>query len=142
MAGDQIPSRYPYLISVRGGRPVPARKDGSFYVCAYETFLGLWWSRREVTELEYDPHRDFYREQRQAYLDAHPEAAKAPATAAHPTPVKPEPTPAASPDLTDEAPVLWERVSSRRWPAPRHPGTPGQRRRPSPEWGGDRGRRR
>lgn len=127
MADDQIPSRYPYLINVRGGRPVPARKDGSFYVCAYETFLGLWWSQREVSVLEYDPHRDFYREQRQAYLDAHPEAAKTPATAAHTTPVQPEPTPAASPDLTDEAPVLWERVASRpvaRPAPPRHTGPP------------------
>ena len=29
-------------------------------------FLGLWWSPREVKVLAYDPHRDFYREQRQA----------------------------------------------------------------------------
>lgn len=58
MADEQTPSRYPYLISVRGGRPVPARKDGSYNVCAYQTFLGLWWSPREVTVLDYDPHRD------------------------------------------------------------------------------------
>lgn len=133
MADDETPSRYPYLISVRGGRPVPARKDGSFYVCAYETFLGLWWSRREVTVLEYDPHRDFYREQRQAYLDAHPEAANYPAAAPITTPVQPEPTPAASTDLTDDPPALWERVASRPVahptpprdaapPASRHPG--------------------
>jgi len=113
MADDETPSRYPYLISVRGGRPVPARKDGSFYVCPYETFLGLWWSRREVTVLEYDPHRDFYREQRQAYLDAHPEAANDPAAAPIATPVQPESKSTASPDLTDEAPALWERVPSR-----------------------------
>lgn len=64
------PVKYPYLIRVRHGRPVPARKDGPYYVCAYETFLGLWWSPREVTVLEYDPHRDFYREQRQARLSS------------------------------------------------------------------------
>ena len=126
MADEKTPSRYPYLISVRGGRPVPARKDGSFYVCAYETFLGLWWSRREVTVLDYDPHRDFNREQRHAYLDAHPEAANDPATAAIATPVQPEQLPAASSDLTDEAPVLWERVSSRRVarPGPRRDAGP------------------
>ena len=66
MESDEMPSRYPYLISVRGGRPVPARKDGHYYVCAYQVFLGLWWSPREVKVLEYDPHHDFYREQRQA----------------------------------------------------------------------------
>lgn len=65
---SEPPVKYPYLIRVRHGRPVPARKDGPYYVCAYETFLGLWWSPREVTVLEYDPHRDFYREQRQAKL--------------------------------------------------------------------------
>ena len=66
MESDETPSRYPYLISVRGGRPVPARKEGHYYVCAYQVFLGLWWSPREVKVLEYDPHHDFYREQRQA----------------------------------------------------------------------------
>lgn len=66
MESDETHGRYPYLISVRGGRPVPARKDGHYYVCAYPVFLGLWWSPREVRVLEYDPHRDFYREQRQA----------------------------------------------------------------------------
>lgn len=124
MAHDETPSRYPYLISVRG-RTVPARKDGSFYVCAYETFLGLWWSRREVTVLEYDPHRDFYREQRQPYLDAHPETANDPAAAPIATPVQPEPASTASPDLTDKAPVLWERVPARpvaRPAPPRHTG--------------------
>ena len=45
---------------------MPARRDGRYYVCAYETFLGLWWPPREVRVLEFDPHRDFYREQRQA----------------------------------------------------------------------------
>lgn len=98
MAADETPSRYPYLISVRGGRPVAARKDGSYYVCAYETQLGLWWPRREVRVLEYDPHRDFYREQRQAYLDAHPEAAQ---------------RQAAAPESTTKAPALWERVAHR-----------------------------
>lgn len=113
MAADETPSRYPYLISVRGGRPVPARKDGSFYVCAYQTFLGLWWPPREVQVLEYDPHRDFYREQRQAYLDAHPEESNSQATPTPPAPAQTEPTPAASPDLTDDPPALWERVASR-----------------------------
>ncbi len=66
MESDETPSRYSYLISVRGGHPVPARKDGHYYVCAYQVFLGLWWSPREVRVLDYDPHRDFYLEQRQA----------------------------------------------------------------------------
>lgn len=70
MTAEGTLSRFPYLISVRGGRPVPARKDGHYYVCAYQTFLGLW-SPREVTVLQYDPRRDFLREQRQAHLDAH-----------------------------------------------------------------------
>ena len=113
MAADETPSRYPYLISVRGGRPVPARKDGSYYVCAYQTFLGLWWPPREVQVLEYDPHRDFYREQRQAYLDDHPEESSSQAAPTAPAQTLTEPTPAASPDLTDEAPALWERVASR-----------------------------
>ena len=51
MESDETPNRYPYLISVRGGRPVPARKDGDYYVCAYPVFLGLWWSPREVRVL-------------------------------------------------------------------------------------------
>lgn len=132
MPDHETPSRYPYLISVRGGRPVPARKDGSFYVCAYETLLGLWWSRREVTVLEYDPHRDFYREQRQAYLNAHPEAAKAPAKTANTPPEQQEQFPAASSDLTDEAPVLWERVSSRRVARPAPPRDAGPAASPQP----------
>lgn len=136
MTADETPSRYPYLISVRGGRPVAARRDGSYYVCAYETQLGLWWPRREVRVLEYDPHRDFYREQRRAYLDAHPEAAKAPAKTANTTPEQQEQPPAAFPDLTDEAPVLWERVSSRpvARPAPPREAAPTVSRQPGVGW--------
>ena len=120
MAADETPSRYPYLISVRGGRPVAARKDGSYYVCAYETQLGLWWPRRDVRALEYDPHRDFYREQRQAYLDAHPEPAHVQA-AVTAVPPEEQDQPAAAADSASEAPLLWERVAHRpvSRPAPR-----------------------
>lgn len=111
MAADETPSRYPYLISVRGGCPVAARKDGSYYVCAYETQLGLWWPRREVRVLEYDPHRDFYREQRQAYLAAHPEAAHHQAAAAVVPPEEEDPPAAAAAASGIEAPALWERVA-------------------------------
>ena len=115
MESDERPSRYPYLISVRGGRPVPARKDGHYYVCAYQVFLGLWWSPREVKVLEYDPHRDFYREQRQARdaaqrgaePDAGPAASEGSATAA--------------PDAVSMDVGAWERVDS---PGPRHPTPP------------------
>ena len=70
MATEETGSRYPYLISVRGGRPVPAYRDGPSYVCAYQTSLGLWWRPAEVTVLQHDPHRDFYQEHRQA-RDSH-----------------------------------------------------------------------
>lgn len=110
MADDETASRYPYLISVRGGRPVAARRDGSYYVCAYETQLGLWWPRREVRVLEHDPHRDFYREQRQAYLDAHPEAAHSP-TASTVAPSEGPNPPPASDGLAEEALTVWERVA-------------------------------
>lgn len=112
MAADESSSRYPYLISVRGGRPVPARRDGSFCVCAHETQLGLWWPRRAVQVLDYDPRRGFSREERQAHLDTHPEAAQHPATLAAPA-YETEPTTAASTDLTGDAPALWEWVASR-----------------------------
>ena len=63
MTADQTPSKYPYLISVRGShRQVPARREGHYYVCAWVTFLGLYWGARDVKVLQYDPHRDFYRE--------------------------------------------------------------------------------
>jgi hypothetical protein len=121
MAADETPSRYPYLISVRGGRPVAARKDGSYYVCAYETQLGLWWPRREVRVLEYDPHRDFYREQRQAYLDAHPEAAHHQAAEAVVPPEEEDPPAAAAAASGIEASALWERVAQQPVPRPAPP---------------------
>ena len=111
---DETPSRYPYLISVRGGRPVPARRDGTYYVCAYETFLGLWWPPREVRVLEYDPHRDFYREQRQAQQAEQSDAKEAGA------PVADRPAVAVGPDANGDTPV-WERVDS---PSPRPPAPP------------------
>jgi len=125
MASDETPSRYPYLISVRGGRPRPARRDGSYYVCAYPTHLGLWWAPRDVKVLDYDPHRDFYQELRAAYLAAHPEAILDPPT---PTPAASNPTstpagPASggpsgsgsrgSAGGLDRAPTLFERVDAR-----------------------------
>jgi len=113
MESNETPVRYPYLISIRGGRPVPARKDGHYYVCAYQVFLGLWWSPREVRVLEYDPRRDFYREQRQAkeaaQRDSKPDAG----------PVASEAT-TATPDAATDAPA-WERVDSR---GPRRPAPP------------------
>lgn len=114
MDSNETPSRYPYLISVRGGRPVPARKEGHYFVCAYQVFLGLWWSPREVRVLEYDPHRDFYREQRQAKEAAQPDAPPSAGTSASEANT-------ATPDAaTDDAPV-WERVDS---PSPRRPNPP------------------
>jgi len=109
MEPDETPSRYPYLISVRGGRPVPARRDGSYYVCAYETFLGLWWPPREVHVLEHDPHRDFYREQRQPQQAAQQNSTDAAA------PVSGSPAARVGPDASGDTPV-WERVDS---PSPR-----------------------
>lgn len=121
MTSDETPSRYPYLISVRGGRPVPARKDGRYYVCAYQTFLGLWWPPREVAVLAYDPHRDFYREQRQAQLDAHATTPDAPAVDRSPAVDAPRPaaaTPEQEPEVGTTEPgsartVVWERVNTR-----------------------------
>lgn len=114
MQPDETPSRYPYLISVRGGRPVPARRDGTYYVCAYETFLGLWWPPREVRVLEHDPHRDFYREQRQAQQAEQSDEKDAGA------PVADRPAAAVGPDANGDTPV-WERVES---PSPRPPAPP------------------
>lgn len=114
MESDETPSRYPYLISVRGGRPVPARKDGHYYVCAYQVFLGLWWSPREVKVLAYDPHRDFYREQSLAKEAAARGTAPVAGTAAS------KDTTTAEPDTDGNAP-MWERVDS---PGPRRPTPP------------------
>ncbi len=114
MEPNEVPGRYPYLISVRGGRPVPARKDGHYYVCAYQVFLGLWWSPREVRVLEYDPHRDFYREQRQAKEAAQRD------TAPDAGPAVSDGTATAAPDLGPDTPV-WECVDG---PGPRRPTPP------------------
>ena len=114
MRPDETPSRYPYLISVRGGRPVPARRDGSYYVCAYETFLGLWWPPREVRVLEYDPHRDFHREQHRAQQAEQSDAKDAGG------PVADTPAAAVGPDADGDTPV-WGRGDS---PSPRPPARP------------------
>jgi len=114
MESNETPSRYPYLISVRGGRPVPARKEGHYYVCAYQVFLGLWWSPREVKVLEHDPHRDFYREQRQAKEAAQRESAP------NAVPAASEGTTTKTPDAAADPPA-WERVDS---PGPRRPTPP------------------
>lgn len=111
MQPDETPNRYPYLISVRGGRPVPACRDGSYYVCAYETFLGLWWPPREVRVLEFDPHRDFYREQRQAQQAEQSDEKDAGA------PVADRPAAAVGAGANRDTQV-WERVES---PSPRPP---------------------
>lgn len=104
------PSPYPYLISVRGGEPVPARKEGRFYHCAYQAALGLVWAPQDVRVLEHDPNRDFYVEVRDAYLAEHPEAR------AQLLP-KPESPNATVPEVPRKAeqPPLWEQV-------PDHPG--------------------
>lgn len=114
MTSDEKPSRYPYLISVRGGRPVPARRDGHYYVCASQTFLGLWWPPREVTVLTYNPHRDFYHEQRQAQLDAQPQESTGPARPAG----EPSQPPGEATDRPEEAAAVWERVETRPVPRP------------------------
>ncbi len=123
MTEDGLPVRYPYLISVRGGRPVPARKDGHFYVCAYETFLGLWWSPREVRVLEHDPQRDFYRQERQALLDAH--SSTEATTSAPEASVRPGQLAASTLDAADEGPASpWESITPVRpgaTPATHHP---------------------
>jgi len=127
MESDETPSRYPYLISVRGGRPRPARRDGSYYVCAYPTQLGLWWAPRDVKVLEYDPRRDFYQELRAAYLAAHPEAVPDPSASAPAASDQPTPGPAGR---ADPAPALFERVDSGpvARPAPPGAGRPSFRR--------------
>ena len=127
MDSNETLSRYPYLISVRGGRPVPARKEGHYFVCAYQVFLGLWWSPREVRVLEYDPHRDFYREQRQAKEAAQRDAPPGAGPSAS------EATTATPDAATVDAPV-WERVDS---PGPRRPSPPAGSTRYAPRraWG-------
>ena len=120
MESDETPSRYPYLISVRGGRPVPARKDGHYYVCAYQVFLGLWWSPREVRVLEYDPHRDFHREQRQAQEAANRD------TASDTRQVASTDTVTTTSDAGADVPA-WERVHK---PGPRPPAPPTVRSAP------------
>lgn len=114
MESDETAGRYPYLVSVRGGRPVPARKEGHYHVCAYPVFLGLWWSPREVRVLEHDPHRDFYREQRQAQEaangDTAPDARQVGSTVTLTT----------ASDVGAEVPA-WERVET---PGPRPPVPP------------------
>lgn len=133
MTSDETLSRYPYLISVRGGRPVPAHRDGHYYICAYQTFLGLCWPPREVTVLTYDPHRDFYREQRQAQLDAHPEESTDPAP---PLAGEPSQPPGESAGSREEGPAVWERVETRPVPrpAPVRDAAPQASRRPGLEW--------
>lgn len=120
MESDETPNRYPYLISVRGGRPVPARKDGHYYVCAYPVSLGLWWSPREVRVLEHDPHRDFLREQRQAQeatnCDTAPDARQLESTG----------TVTTTPDAPADVPS-WERVGN---PGPRPAAPPTVRSAP------------
>ncbi len=128
MESDETPSRYPYMISVRGGRPVPARKDGHYYVCAYPVFLGLWWSPREVHVLDHDPHRDFYREQRQAQEATNPD------TAPDARPVASAGTVTTASDVGADVPA-WERVDN---PGPRPPAPPtvrSARYAPRREWG-------
>jgi hypothetical protein len=122
MESDEQTSPYPYLISVRGGRPIAARRDGSYYVCAYETQFGLWWAARDVRVLEHDPHRDFYREQRQAYLAAHPENTTAPVTPAQDAATSGAATPV--PDDTPSDPPGWERVDTLPSDCPSPPATP------------------
>ena len=63
--------------------------------------------------LEYDPHRDFYREQRQAYLDAHPEPAHPQAAVTAVPPEEQDPPAATAADSATEAPASWERVAQR-----------------------------
>ena len=120
MDSNETPSRYPYLISVRGGRPVPARKDGHYYVCAYPVFLGLWWSPREVRVLEHDPHRDFYRELRQAQEATNRDSAQdaGPVASTGPVTTKPD----APADV-----LAWERVDNQ---GPRPPAPPTVRSAP------------
>lgn len=128
MDSNETPSRYPYLISVRGGRPVPARKEGHSFVCAYQVFLGLWWSPREVRVLEYDPHRDFYREQRQAKEAAQPDAPPGARPSASEVTV-------ATPDAaTVDAPV-WERVDGSGPRRPNPPTASSTRYAPRRAWG-------
>ena len=128
MESYETPVRYPYLISVRGGRPVPARKDGHYYVCAYQVFLGLWWSPREVRVLEYDPHRDFYREQRQAKEAAASGTSQDAGTSAS------KGTTPAEPDTGVDAP-MWERVDSASPRRPTPPPAGAERYVPRREWG-------
>ena len=122
------PVKDPYLIRVRHGRPVPARKDGHYYVCAYPVFLGLWWSPREVRVLEHDPHRDFYREQRQAQEAINGD------TAPDARPVASTDTVTTKADASADVPA-WERVDT---PCPRPPVPPtvrSARYAPRLEWG-------
>lgn len=44
-------SNYPFLATVRGHRDIPVRKDGYYFVCRYEVAGGLWWGKRDVTDV-------------------------------------------------------------------------------------------
>ncbi len=125
-ADDQTPGRYPYLISVRGGGPRAARRDGTYYVTVYPGQPAVWWVPQDVKVLAYDPHRDFYQELRAAWLARHSGAA----AKVDPAPARPASTAAATRTPTsagaarsgpgtrgaagalDRAPTLFERVDA------------------------------
>jgi hypothetical protein len=47
-----VSAEYPLLVSVRGSRPVPARKEGRYFWLRHEMHLGIVWRPGDITVLE------------------------------------------------------------------------------------------
>jgi hypothetical protein len=45
-------AEYPFLVSVRGSQPVPARKEGRYFWLRHQVCLGIVWGPSDVTVLE------------------------------------------------------------------------------------------
>jgi hypothetical protein len=49
---DSASAEYPFLVSVRGSQPVPARKEGGYFWLRHQVCLGIVWGPGDVTVLE------------------------------------------------------------------------------------------
>jgi hypothetical protein len=49
---DRPSAQYPFLVSVRGSPPAPARKEDGYFWLRHEMHLGIVWGPRDVTVLE------------------------------------------------------------------------------------------